>query len=339
MSELPSREVRLVARPVGAPTSADFELASAPAPAPQAGEIQVRNHWMSVDPYMRGRMADRKSYVPPFALGAPMQGGAVGVVERSEANGFRPGDWVLSMNGWREAWTGPADGVRKLPVSDALPAQAFLGVAGMTGLTAYVGVKTIAELKAGETMFVSAAAGAVGSMACQIGKIIGARVIGAAGGSEKLAFLETLGVDEIINYREHAGPDGLTRALEDAAPNGVDVYFDNVGGDHLAAALNVLNNFGRVAVCGMISQYNAETPQPGPSNLTAIIGKRLRVQGFIVSDHVGVTETYFAELTSWIEQGKIVWRETIREGIESAAPAFLDLFTGANVGKMLVRLS
>ncbi len=338
MSELPSREVRLVARPVGVPQLEHFDLVSAPAPAPHAGEIQVRNRWLSVDPYMRGRMIDRKSYVPPFALGAAMEGGAVGVVERSEADGFRPGDWVFSMQGWREAWTGPAAGVRKLPVSDTLPAQAFLGIAGMTGLTAYVGVKTIAALKAGETMFVSAAGGAVGSMACQIGKILGARVIGAAGGPQKLAFLDTLGIDEIINYREHPGADGLTRALQDAAPDGLDVYFDNVGGDHLAAALNTLNDFGRVAVCGMISQYNAETPPPGPSNLTTIIGKRLRVQGFIVSDHVALTEAYVTELMGWIAQGRVVWRETVREGIDNAAQAFLDLFAGENVGKMLVRV-
>jgi hypothetical protein len=290
---------------------------------------------MSVDPYMRSRMYDRPSYVPPFQLGEAMQGGAVGEVVASEAEGFAPGDLVVSMLGWREAFTAKAEHLRK---SDTygLPPQAFLGVAGLTGMTAWVGLLKIAELKQGETVFVSAAAGAVGSVACQIAKIKGCTVVGSAGGAEKIAFLDEIGVDRTIDYK--AEPD-LKASLARAAPKGIDVYFDNVGGEHLDAALVSARPFARFALCGMISLYNEEQLPPGPPHLVLAVGKRLKLQGFILTDHVADTPRFIAEMAGWVREGRVRWRETIDEGIENAPGAFLKLFTGENIGKMLVKLS
>ena len=329
-----SREVRLKSRPHGMPTAANFEIASVEVAAPGAGEVQVKNLWMTVDPYMRGRMVDRASYVPPFKLGEVMQGGAVGEVTASGDEKFKVGDLVQSNNGWREAFTAPAATVQKLD-THGLPPQAFLGIAGMPGLTAYVGLLKIAALKPGDVVFVSAAAGAVGSVVCQIAKIKGHTVIGSAGGAEKVAVLKSIGVDHVIDYK--AEPD-LTAALMKAAPKGIDVYFENVGGEHMEAALNVANQGARFAICGMISQYNADAPVPGPNNMALIIGKGLRLEGFIVSNHFDMIGAYLEELSGWIAEGKIQWKETVEDGIERAPDAFIKLFTGANLGKMLVKL-
>jgi NADPH-dependent curcumin reductase CurA len=330
-----SREVRLRQRPVGLPTSADFELATVEVPSPGPGEVQVKNLFMSVDPYMRGRMTDRPSYVPPFQLGATLQGGAVGEVIASGADGFEPGDIVTSMFGWREAFTAQAKHLQKID-THGLPVQAFLGVAGMPGLTAYAGLTRVAQAKAGDIVFVSAAAGAVGQVACQVARLKGCTVIGAAGGPEKTAFLREIGVDQVIDYK--AEPD-LKAALRRAAPDGVDVYFENVGGDHLEAALDSARLNGRFAMCGMISIYNDARPEPGPANLALIIGKRLRLQGFIVSDHFDLASQFVAELSAWIKSGQLHYRETVDEGIDAAPAAFLKLFTGENIGKMLVKLA
>jgi len=330
-----SREVRLKQRPVGLPTAADFDLATVEVGSPKDGEVQVKNLYMSVDPYMRGRMTDRPSYVPPFEIGAALQGGAVGEVVASGADGFKPGDIVSSMLGWREAFTAPATQLQKID-THGLPVQAFLGVAGMPGLTAYVGLTRAAEMKAGDIVFVSAAAGAVGQVACQVARLKGCTVIGSAGGPEKTAFLREIGVDHVIDYK--AEPD-LKAALKRAAPKGIDVYFENVGGAHLEAALDSARVNGRFAVCGMISLYNDEKPEPGPSNLALVIGKRLRLQGFIVSDHFDVAPEFVAELSGWIKSGQFHYRETIDEGIAAAPGAFLKLFTGENIGKMLVKLA
>ena len=332
---LRSREIRLRSRPEGEPGPRNFELAEAGVPPPRAGEVQVRNRWMSVDPYMRSRMIDRPSYVPPFQLGRALEGGAIGEVVASEAEGFAPGDVVLSMLGWREAFTAPAKHLTRLETF-GLPEQAFLGAAGMPGLTAWVGLLKIAEARDGDTVFVSAAAGAVGSVACQIAKAKGCTVIGSAGGAEKIAFLEEIGVDHAIDYK--AEPD-LSAALARAAPKGIDVYFDNVGGDHLEAALAAARPYARFALCGAISQYNDLQAAPGPRNLFFVIGKRLRLQGFIVSDHMAETPTFLSELSGWVREGRLKWRETVDEGIESAPGAFTKLFTGGNVGKMLVKLA
>lgn len=341
MPELPSREFRLASRPAGAPEPGNFSFADNPAAEPGAGEVQVRNLWMSVDPYMRGRMSDRKSYVPPFKIGEALQGGAVGEVVASNADGFAPGDMVLSMAGWREAFTARPENVlmQKIDPPEGVPPQAFLGVAGMPGLTAYAGLLRVGGAQMGETVFVSAAAGAVGSLVCQIAKIKGCTVVGAAGGPEKVAYLKELGCDAAIDYKAHKGVGALTKALAEAAPDGVDVFFDNVGGDHLAAALNVMNDFGRVAMCGAISAYNDEAPAPGPSNLSLILVKRLRVQGFIVFDHYDLTEPFHADMASWIASGKVKWKETVVDGIERAPEAFMALFQGGNLGKMLVKLA
>ncbi|MBW3616953.1 MAG: NADP-dependent oxidoreductase [Proteobacteria bacterium] len=329
-----SREIRLKTRPDGAPGPETFELAEVEVPSPAPGEVLVRNRWMSVDPYMRSRMIDRPSYVPPFQIGRPLEGGAVGEVVASASQDFTPGDTVMSMLGWREAFTAPAKHLTKLDTR-GLPEQAFLGAAGMPGLTAWVGLLKIAEVEQGDTVFVSGAAGAVGSVACQIAKAKGCTVIGSAGGAAKLEFLREIGVDHGINYREE--PD-LAAALARVAPKGIDVYFDNVGGDHLEAALSAARPFARFALCGAISQYNDLEAAPGPKNLFFVIGKRLKVQGFIVSDHHAEAPNFLRELSGWVGDGKLKWRETVDHGIEAAPGAFSKLFTGGNIGKMLVKL-
>ncbi|MCR5876058.1 NADP-dependent oxidoreductase [Phenylobacterium sp. J426] len=330
-----AREIRLKSRPKGMPVADNFELVSVDLPAPGPGQAQVRNLWMTVDPYMRGRMNDVKSYVPPFALGEALQGGAVGEVIASNDPSLKEGDLVQSMFGWREAFNAPAGALQKLD-PQGLPIQAFLGVAGMPGLTAYAGLLRVASLKDGDVVFVSGAAGAVGSLVCQIAKARGNTVIGSAGGPEKVAFLKSIGVDHAIDYK--AEPD-LTAALARVAPGGIDVYFDNVGGDHLEAALNAARPFARFAECGMISMYNAKELPPGPSNLALIVGKQIRIQGFIVSTHADMQADFQRDLAEWVKAGKVTWKETVFEGIERAPDAFLGLFTGENLGKMLVKLA
>lgn len=323
-------------RPVGLPTEADFELAEAALDEPADGEVLVRNLYMSVDPYMRGRMIDRPSYVPPFKLGEVMTGGCVGRIEASRNERFQTGDHVLGMNGWRENYV--SDGSDLLAVDPALaPIQSYLGVLGMPGLTAYVGLLDIGALQPGETVFVSGAAGAVGSVVCQIAKIKGCRVIGSAGSPEKVEWLTSeAGVDVAIDYRT---VDNLREALGNACPDGIDVYFDNVGGDHLEAALDLMNVRGRIVACGSISTYNATEPPRGPSNLFRIVTNRLTMRGFIVTDHNDRFNPFVRDASEWIQTGRLKWRETVYEGLESAPEAFLGLFSGENLGKMLVRLN
>lgn len=328
------REVRLKSRPVGLPTRENFEFAEVDLPAPGPGEVQVRNLWMTVDPYMRGRMNDVKSYSPPFALGKALDGGAIGEVTASNDPTFKTGDLVQSGFGWREGFTAPAAQVQKLDPR-GLPPQTFLGAAGMPGLTAYAGLLKVAALKDGDVVFVSGAAGAVGSMVCQIAKAKGHTVIGSAGGAEKVAFLKDIGVDQVIDYKAESD---LTAALARAAPDGIDVYFDNVGGAHLEAALNSAKLFARFAICGMISIYNASEPPPGPRNLGQLIGKNIRMEGFIVSHHFGMMPQFHADLAKWVAEGKVTWKETVFDGLDKAPDAFLGLFSGENLGKMLVKL-
>ena len=328
------REIRLKSRPSGLPNAGNFEMASVDLPDPAAGEVQVRNLWMTVDPYMRGRMNEVKSYAPPFQLGKALDGGAIGQVTASKDPSLKEGDLVQSGLGWREGFNAPASAVQKLDPR-GLPVQAFLGAAGMPGLTAYVGLLKVAALKDGDVVFVSGAAGAVGSMVCQIAKAKGHTVIGSAGGAEKVAYLKEIGVDHVIDYKAEKD---LNAALASAAPGGIDVYFDNVGGKHLEAALNNAKLFARFAICGMISIYNATEPEPGPSNLAQLIGRNIRMEGFIVSHHFGMMPQYIADLSKWIAEGKIAWKETVFEGIEKAPEAFIGLFKGENLGKMLVKL-
>ena len=338
MNETPgttrSREIRFAKRPEGTPTVETFAMAEVDVPPPGPGEVQVRNLWMSVDPYMRGRMTTRKSYVPPFVLGEVLQGGAVGTVTASNCEGFKPGDLVQTMLGWREVFNAEAKAVQKAP-DVALPPEALLGVAGLPGLTGYVGLTKVISIEAGDVIFVSGAAGAVGSVVCQVAKIRGAIVIGSAGGEDKCAFLREIGVDRVIDYKAEAD---LAGALSMAAPDGIDAYFDNIGGSHLEAALANAKPFARFALCGMISQANAVSGG-GPANIGNAVRQRIRLQGFIVSDHFDQMPAFVQEMADWIAAGQVKWRQTIDVGIEAAPAAFLKLFAGDNSGKMLVRLS
>ena len=328
------REVRLVARPHGEPKPTDFEVAEVEVPAPQEGEVLVRNLFMSVDPYMRGRMNDVKSYVPPFELGKVMDGGAVGEVIASTVDTHKEGDLVLHGLGWRELAVGRAKGFKVLDRGVFSPSY-YLGVLGMPGLTAYAGLFDVAGFQDGETVFVSGAAGAVGSLVGQLAKARGGRVIGSAGSAEKVAWLtDELGFDAAFDYK--AGP--VHKQLKAAAPDGIDVYFDNVGGDHLEAAISSLKVHGRAAICGMISAYNSTEPPAAPRNLAMVIGKRLRIQGFLVSDHSHLQSQFVNEVAPMLADGRLKAEETVVEGIENAAQAFLDLLSGGNTGKMVVRL-
>ncbi|MFI9238630.1 NADP-dependent oxidoreductase [Streptomyces cinnamoneus] len=330
-----SREWHLVARPQGWPKPEDFALREAAVPEPAEGQILVRNIHLSVDPYMRGRMNDVKSYIPPFQLDQPMDGGAVGEVIASRAEGFAPGDHVLHGLGWREYAVVDARRAAKVDPGVA-PLSAYLGVLGMPGMTAYAGLLEVASFQEGDTVFVSGAAGAVGSLVGQIAKLKGAaRVIGSAGSDEKVqVLLDEHGFDAAFNYKK--GP--VAEQLKEAAPDGIDVYFDNVGGEHLEAALGALNLKGRVTICGMIAQYNATEPVPGPRNMVNILAKRLRVQGMIVSDHEALRPQFVQEVGGWIRSGELTYRETVVQGIENAAEAFLGLLRGENTGKMIVSL-
>jgi NADPH-dependent curcumin reductase CurA len=289
---------------------------------------------MSVDPYMRGRMRDVKSYVPPFQLDQPLEGGAVGDVIASNAEGFAVGDVVVHQLGWREHAVLDAAHARKVDAG-GLPESAFLGVLGMPGLTAYAGLLDVAGMRDGDVVFVSGAAGAVGSLAGQIAKLRGNTVIGSAGTPEKVAHLtDDLGFDRAFNYKDG----DVTKLLAAAAPEGIDVYFDNVGGDHLEAAIAAMNRGGRIALCGMISGYNATGPEPGPTNMMQLIGKRITMRGFIVTDHGAQLRGLFEEVAPAVRDGRIQFRETVVDGLDNAPQAFIDLLRGANVGKMLVKL-
>ena len=329
------RQIILASRPTGWPTAENFALTETDEPELSGDQIRVRNLFMSVDPYMRGRMDDVKSYVPPFRLGEPLQGGAVGEVTESRSPGFAPGDRVLHMLGWRDEAVLPARHAQKISVADGLSPSVYLGVLGMPALTAYVGLLDIAQFKPGDVVFVSGAAGAVGSMAGQVAKLKGAaRVIGSAGSDGKVAWLREIGFDTAFNY--HSAP--VLEHLRDAAPGGIDVYFDNVGADHLDAALVVLNDHGRVAMSGAIANYNATELPPGPTNIGLAIKKRLTLRGFIVTDHQDRMPAMIAEVGGWLGEGKISHNETVVDGLENAPRAFIDLLRGANTGKMLVRL-
>jgi NADPH-dependent curcumin reductase CurA len=329
-----SREVQLRQRPVGMPKASDFEIVERDVPTPRAGQVRVRNVCMSVDPYMRGRMVDRKSYVPPFALGETLTGGAVGRVVESNAPALAAGDYVESNFGWREEFVADAKHVSALGTLVARP-SAYLGVLGMPGMTAYVGLIDVAELAAGDVVFVSGAAGAVGSVAGQIARIKGHRVIGSAGSAAKVKHLvDDLGFDAAFDY--HDGD--LLGHLRKTAPNGIDVYFDNVGGDHLEAALFHMRPRGRIALCGAIAQYNDTTPPPGPRNLTLAIGLGLTLRGFIVSQYNHRRAEFRRDMEAWVTSGALEWDETVLRGIDRAPEAFIGLFTGANVGKMVVDL-
>ena len=327
-----TRAWHLKSRPSGMPEMDNFELKELDLPSLQDGMVRVENKWLSVDPYMRGRMNDVKSYVPPFEVGAPLQGGAVGTIVESRAPELAVGDMVFHMLGWREQAVGEAKHFTKVPpmgVSEEL----WLGNLGLTGATAYFGLLRVAQATEGDIVFVSAAAGAVGSAVVQIAKAKGMTVIGSAGGAEKCAWVRELGADAAIDYR--AGP--VIKQLVEAAPKGIDVYFDNVGGDHLDAAFAAARNNARFAICGMIDSYNGGRP-PSFRYIMRMISARISMKGFIYTDYMAEMPDFYRDMGGLIASGQVKARETVREGIESTPQAFLDLFTGGNMGKMLVRL-
>lgn len=334
LTNQPSREIRLASRPEGMPTAANFTLAQVELAPLQDQQVSVRNLFMSVDPYMRGRMSSAPSYVPPFKVGEALAGGAVGEVIDSRAGQFKPGDVVTSNFGWRERFIASPEELH--PVSRKLqPLSVYLGALGMTGLTAWAGLQ-LGEVKAGDILYISGAAGAVGSMAGQLAKLAGCHVIGSAGSAEKVKFLlEECGFDAAFDYK--TGP--VLKQLVAAAPDGIDVYFDNVGGSALEAALSALRLHGRIIACGGISSYNDEKPQPGPSNLANFIKKRLTMKGLLVLDWLDQQADFELEVGGYYLAGKVKNKETVVKGLDRAVDAFIGLFQGKNIGKMIVDLS
>jgi NADPH-dependent curcumin reductase CurA len=339
--KLVSREIHLKQRPVGMPTENDFELVKVDVPDLKNREFLVRNVWMSVDPYMRGRMREIRSYISPFQIGKPLEGGCIGRIIRSNNDQFAVGNYVLGNLGWREYWISDGSGSDVTRIdSNVAPIQWYLGILGLTGLTAYVGLLKIGQLtdNSKSTVFVSAAAGAVGSVACQIAKLNGCHVIGSAGSHEKVKWLlDEAKIEHAFNYKE-VEKNNISVELGKSCSDGIDVYFDNVGGKHLEAAIDNMKTFGRIVLCGMISQYNLTSAPTGPSNLFLAVPSRLKLQGFIVRDHYNVLNEFYADMSKWIGGGRIKWRETVFEGIENAPKAFLALFQGENIGKMLVKI-
>jgi NADPH-dependent curcumin reductase CurA len=334
---VPTREWQLAARPHGEPNPEDFRLVEGEHPDPADGQVVVRMLVMSVDPYMRGRMRAGKSYAAAWEVGETMKGGAVGRVVASRSPDVPEGALVLTDAGWRDVAVLDASHVRVLPELPGIPPSYYLGVLGMPGLTAWAGLFRVAAFQPGEDVFVSGAAGAVGSLVGQFARLRGANsVVGSAGSPEKVRWLiDELGFTAAFDY--HAGP--VAQQLAAAAPDGIDVYFDNVGGDHLEAAVGALRLHGRAAICGSISGYNAVSPPPGPRNLSLLVANRLTLRGFLVGDHTDLRPEFLQTVSGWLASGELVVRETVREGLDDAVPAFLDLLRGGNTGKMIVRLA
>jgi NADPH-dependent curcumin reductase CurA len=329
-----SCEIQLKSRPTGLPTLNNFTAAWTELEPLKDHEALVRNLFMSVDPYMRGRMNDGKSYVPPFEIGKPLSGSAVGEVVESRGEEFKRGDTVLSNFGWREYVVASTKDLRL--VDPAIrPLSVYLGALGMTGMTAWAGLNLV-EVKSGDIVFISGAAGAVGNVAGQLAKLRGCRVIGSAGSKEKVRFLkEECGFDGAFNYK--TGP--TLEQLNAEAPEGIDVYFDNVGGETLEAALSAMRVHGRIVACGSISGYNEEKPKPGPNNLFNMIGKRLTMKGMIVGDWMDRRDDFAKEVGRYFRSGNLKNHETVVEGLDKAVEAFIGLFQGQNIGKMIVKLA
>ena len=330
----------LTSYPEGLPTSANFVSREIDLPEPGEGEMLLRTVWMSVDPYMRGRMRPNvKSYIPPFTLDKPLVGGAVCEVMKSNIADYQPGDYVVDMiSGWKDYSLSNGRDVRKVDGALA-PLSTYLGVLGMPGLTAWAGLTQIIKPKEGDTIFVSGAAGAVGSVVCQLAKAKGCKVVASAGSAEKCAWLtDEAGVDAAINYKDYPDVTALTEALASAAPDGVNGYFENVGGMHFEAALNCMAQGGRIALCGWISNYNDQEPRPGPSNMTMLVVRGVTARGFIVGEFQHQAMEFVAEVAPLVASGKIKAEETVYDGLDAAPEAFLGLFSGANLGKALVRV-
>ena len=332
-----STQIQLASRPEGWPSDENFSTVRVELPELSEGEVRVRNEAVSVDPYMRGRMVDAKSYVEPFPVGETMTGGAVGRVVESASEDLPVGTPVLHQYGWRDVAQGPAERFRAVREAEGMPLSLYLGVLGMTGMTAYMGLTRAAGIREGDTVFVSGAAGAVGTAVGQIARLLGAeRVLGSAGSQEKVDLITgKYGYDDAVNYHDAPIREQLPRM---AGEGGVDLYFDNVGGDHLEAALDVLNRNGRVAVCGAISQYNETEASPGPDNMANLIKNSLKLQGFTVGDYMEHAEEFNRKMVEWFSEGRIAYDETVVEGVENAPEAFISMMQGANQGKMIVRV-
>jgi len=336
MSGTVNREWRVAARPVGLIKESDFAWCEEPVPALRPGQVLVRNIYLSLDPTNRGWLYDRETYLPPVALGDVMRGIALGVIEESRDDRFQPGDLVQGMLGWQHYAAAEASTLTRIPRDPSFSLTAQFGLFGHIGMTAYFGLLDVGQPKAGETLVVTGAAGAVGSLAGQIGKIIGCRVVGIAGTDEKCAWIkDTLGFDAAINYKTEPLVEGLTKRC----PDGIDIDFENVGGETLEAILSLINLRARIVVCGLISQYNATTPVPGPMNFANVLIKRARVEGFIVLDYLSRAGEAIAELTKWFKEGKIQYRVEVVDGLENAVKAINKLFDGNHKGKLIVRVS
>ena len=319
----------------GNPKLSHFSLNTNEINLENSNDVLVKNEWISVDPYMRARMTERKNYLPPFELNKPMLGAAIGKVQKSNSKNFSEGNVVLSENGWRDYFVEKDTKLQKIE-SNNLPIQTYLGPLGMTGHTAYIGLFKIGDLKEKQTVLVSSAAGSVGSMVCQIAKNLGCTVIASTGSDEKVEWLKNqLGVDHAFNYKK---VENLVLHLKSLSPEGYDLYFDNVGGDFLEAAIFRMKNFGKIIICGRISQMNAASPGEGIKNMAHVLVKRLTIKGFLIFDHVNDRENFENDVKNWISNDKIKWKETVVQGIENAPQAFLDLLNGKNIGKMLVKI-
>ena len=321
--------------PMGNPSLSHFDLKSETISLKNNDEVLVANKWISVDPYMRARMTERKNYKPPFEIGKPMEGTAIGEIIESKSNNFKKGDFVLSEFGWRDNFIANSESLKKInPIN--VPIQTYLGPLGFTGHTAYIGLFRIAKIKQNQTILVSSAAGSVGSTVCQIAKILGCKVIASTGSDEKVEWLKKeIGVDHAFNYKKI---DNLVLHFKDICPEGFDIYFDNVGGDFLEAAIFRMKNFGRIVICGRISQMNATSPGEGLKNMAHVLVKRLTIKGFLIFDHYDDYKDFENDMSNWVINKKIKWRETIVEGIENSPQAFLDLLNGKNIGKMIVKI-
>jgi NADPH-dependent curcumin reductase CurA len=343
MGQISGYEIHLKERPLGIPSENNFELVRTRIPDLKEGEFLVRNVWMSVDPYMRGRMSETKSYLPPYEVGKPLEGDCIGQIIESKNSKFEVGEYLLSNFGWREYWVSTDSNDISKIAPTTVPLQSYLGIMGRTGLTAYVGllIGELSERSESNTVFVSAASGAVGSVACQIAKIKQCRVIGSTSTAKKVKWLlDEAAIDYAFDSR-NMRVDNISSELIKACPNGIDIYFDNVGGTHLEAALDNMKVFGRIVLCGMISQYNSPSipyTGSGPSNLFLAIRRRLKIQGFIVRDHYDILNEFRTNMSKWINEGKIKWEETVYEGLENAPDAFINLFKGEKLGKMLVKI-
>ncbi len=337
MPDAENQRIVLASRPVGEPQESDFRLERGPIPKPGPGQALVRTIWLSLDPYMRGRMSDAPSYVPPVPIDGVMTGGTVGEVMESDADGLKPGDLVEGFNGWQAYAAVDAAGLRRMEPGP-VPASTALGVLGMPGMTAYCGLLNIGQPKPGETVVVAAASGPVGSMVGQVAKLRGARAVGIAGGAEKCGYVRSIGFDDCIDHR---GPD-LPERLKQACPKGIDVYFENVGGHVWDAVFPLLNPFARVPVCGLVSQYNQTAPSAGPDRtpglMRAVLTKRLTIRGFIVWDFASQQADFLREATAWVESGQVKYREDVVDGLARAPAAFIGMLRGKNFGKLLVRV-